>query len=113
MLSGLETPPTRVFWLSKCFSNAKIYDNLGICAHILAKPVIFGPTIQNAHEASLLVDRGDAKLVQTAQERVVDAYGFISRYFLWVSVQSRRAFLQGELHDAIVQADLSRQLSQV
>ena len=34
----------------------------------LAKPVIFGPTIQNAYEASLLVDRGAAKLVQTAQE---------------------------------------------
>ena len=34
----------------------------------LAKPVIFGPTIQNAHEASLLVDRGGAKLVHTAQE---------------------------------------------
>ena len=34
----------------------------------MAKPVIFGPTVQNAHEASLLVDRGGAKLVQTAQE---------------------------------------------
>ena len=34
----------------------------------LAKPVIFGPTIQNAHEASLLVDQGGAKLVRTAQE---------------------------------------------
>ncbi|RKU24916.1 hypothetical protein C6503_00060 [Candidatus Poribacteria bacterium] len=34
----------------------------------LAKPVIFGPTIQNAYEASLLVDRGGAKLVRTAQE---------------------------------------------
>ena len=34
----------------------------------MAKPVIFGPTIQNAHEASLLVDRGGAKLVQTAQQ---------------------------------------------
>lgn len=34
----------------------------------MAKPVIFGPTIQNAHEASLLVDRGGAKSVQTAQE---------------------------------------------
>ena len=34
----------------------------------MAKPVIFGPTIQNAHEASLLVDRGGAKLVHTAQE---------------------------------------------
>ncbi len=34
----------------------------------MAKPVIFGPTIQNAHEASLLVDRGGAKLVRTAQE---------------------------------------------
>ena len=33
----------------------------------LAKPVIFGPTIQNAYEASLLVDRGGAKLVRTAQ----------------------------------------------
>ena len=34
----------------------------------MGKPVIFGPTIQNAHEASLLVDRGGAKLVRTAQE---------------------------------------------
>ncbi|MCY3740124.1 MAG: hypothetical protein OXH00_03795 [Candidatus Poribacteria bacterium] len=34
----------------------------------MAKPVIFGPTIQNAHEASLLVNRGGAKLVRTAQE---------------------------------------------
>ena len=34
----------------------------------MAKPVIFGPTIQNAHEASLLVDRGAAKLVHTAQQ---------------------------------------------
>ncbi|MDE0684276.1 MAG: hypothetical protein OXI63_15270, partial [Candidatus Poribacteria bacterium] len=33
----------------------------------MAKPVIFGPMIQNAHEASLLVDRGGAKLVRTAQ----------------------------------------------
>ncbi len=31
----------------------------------MAKPVIFGPTIQNAYEASLLVDRGGAKLVHT------------------------------------------------
>ena len=34
----------------------------------MAKPVIFGPTIQNAHEASLLVDRGAAKRVHTAQQ---------------------------------------------
>ena len=34
----------------------------------MAKPVIFGPTIQNAYEASLLVDRGGAKLVRTAVE---------------------------------------------
>ena len=34
----------------------------------MAKPVIFGPTIQNAYEASLLIDRGGAKLVRTAQE---------------------------------------------
>ena len=34
----------------------------------MAKPVIFGPTIQNAREASLLVDRGGAKLVRTAQQ---------------------------------------------
>lgn len=34
----------------------------------MAKPVIFGPTIQNAYEASLLVDRGGAKLVHTAQQ---------------------------------------------
>lgn len=36
----------------------------------MAKPVIFGPTIQNAHEASLLVDRGGAKRVRTAQQLV-------------------------------------------
>ena len=35
---------------------------------VMAKPIIFGPTIQNAHEASLLVERGGAKLVRTAQE---------------------------------------------
>ncbi len=34
----------------------------------MAKPVIFGPTILNAYEASLLVDRGGAKLVHTAQQ---------------------------------------------
>ncbi len=34
----------------------------------MAKPVLFGPTIQNAYEASLLVDRGGAKLVHTAQQ---------------------------------------------
>lgn len=34
----------------------------------MAKPVIFGPTIQNAYEASLLVDRGGAKLVHTPQQ---------------------------------------------
>ena len=26
----------------------------------MGKPVVFGPTVQNAHEASLLVDRGGA-----------------------------------------------------
>ena len=34
----------------------------------MAKPVLFGPTIQNAYEASLLVERGGAKLVSTAQQ---------------------------------------------
>ena len=34
----------------------------------MAKPVIFGPTIQNAHEASLLVDRGGAKRVHDSQQ---------------------------------------------
>ena len=34
----------------------------------MAKPVLFGPTIQNAYEASLLVERGGAKLVHTAPE---------------------------------------------
>ena len=34
----------------------------------MAKPVLFGPTIQNAYEASLLVERGSAKLVRTAQQ---------------------------------------------
>ncbi len=36
----------------------------------MAKPVIFGPTIQNAYEANLLLDRGAAKLVNTSQEMV-------------------------------------------
>ena len=34
----------------------------------MAKPVLFGPTIQNAYEASLLVERGGAKRVHTAPE---------------------------------------------
>ena len=34
----------------------------------MAKPVIFGPTIQNAHEASLLADRGGAKRVHDSQQ---------------------------------------------
>lgn len=34
----------------------------------MAKPVLFGPTIQNAYEASLLVARGGAKLVRTPQQ---------------------------------------------
>ena len=34
----------------------------------MAKPVVFGPTVQNAREASLLVDWGGAKLVRTAQQ---------------------------------------------
>lgn len=34
----------------------------------MAKPVLFGPTIQNAYEASLLVERGGAKLVHTAPQ---------------------------------------------
>ncbi|MDE0428102.1 MAG: hypothetical protein OXN25_24875 [Candidatus Poribacteria bacterium] len=34
----------------------------------MAKPVIFGRAIQNAHEASLLVDRGGAKLIHDAQQ---------------------------------------------
>ena len=34
----------------------------------MVKTVPFGPTIQNAYEASLLVARGGAKLVQTAQQ---------------------------------------------
>ena len=34
----------------------------------MAKPVIFGPTIQNAYEASLLVEQGGAKSVHTAQQ---------------------------------------------
>ena len=34
----------------------------------MAKPILFGPTIQNAYEASLLVERGGAKLVHTAQQ---------------------------------------------
>ena len=34
----------------------------------MGKPVLFGPTIQNAYEASLLVERGGAKLVHTARQ---------------------------------------------
>ena len=36
----------------------------------MAKPVIFGPTIQNAYEANLLLEKGAAKLVNTSQEMV-------------------------------------------
>lgn len=34
----------------------------------MGKPIILGPTIQNAYEASLLLDKGAAKLVQTPQQ---------------------------------------------
>ena len=34
----------------------------------MGKPVVFGPTIQNAYEASLLVDRGGAKVVRDARQ---------------------------------------------
>ena len=34
----------------------------------MGKPILFGPTIQNAYEASLLADRGGAKLVHDAQQ---------------------------------------------
>ena len=34
----------------------------------MAKPILFGPTIQNAYEASLLLERGAAKLVRTPQQ---------------------------------------------
>lgn len=34
----------------------------------MAKPVLFGPTIQNAYEAYLLWERGGAKLVHTSQQ---------------------------------------------
>lgn len=34
----------------------------------MAKPVLFGPTIHNAHEAYLLKDRGAARLVNSVQE---------------------------------------------
>ena len=34
----------------------------------MAKPVIFGPTIQNAYEANLLLENGAARLVNTSQE---------------------------------------------
>lgn len=34
----------------------------------MAKPVLFGPTIHNAYEASLLTQRGAAKIVHTAQQ---------------------------------------------
>ena len=34
----------------------------------MAKPVLFGPTIQNAYEAYLLLEQGGAKLVYTSQQ---------------------------------------------
>lgn len=34
----------------------------------MAKPVIFGPTIHNAYEASLLLEKGAAKIVHTPQQ---------------------------------------------
>ena len=34
----------------------------------MAKPVLFGPTIHNAYEASLLLERGAAKMVQNAAQ---------------------------------------------
>ena len=34
----------------------------------MAKPILFGPTIQNAYEASLLLEKGSAKLVRTPQQ---------------------------------------------
>lgn len=34
----------------------------------MIEPVLFGPTLQNAYEVSLLVDRDDEKLVNTAPE---------------------------------------------
>ncbi len=34
----------------------------------MSKPILFGPTIQNAYEASLLLERGAAKLVRTPQQ---------------------------------------------
>lgn len=36
----------------------------------MAKPVIFGPTIQNAYEANLLLEKGAARLVNTSQDMV-------------------------------------------
>ncbi len=34
----------------------------------MAKPIVFGPTIQNSYEAALLMETGAAKMVQTSQE---------------------------------------------
>ena len=34
----------------------------------MAKPVLFGPTIQNSYEASLLLERGAAKIAHTPQQ---------------------------------------------
>lgn len=34
----------------------------------MAKPIIVGPTIQNSHESTLLLDKGAAKLVHTPQQ---------------------------------------------
>ena len=37
----------------------------------MSKPVIFGPTIENAYEASLLMDRGAAQRVETPEQMAV------------------------------------------
>ena len=64
----------------------------------MAKPVIFGPTIQNAYEASLLVDRGGAKLVRTAVE-LADAI------IIWLQDDAART-TAGSIGKQLIEANL-------
>lgn len=64
----------------------------------MAKPVIFGPTIQNAYEASLLVDRGAAKLVHTVQQ-LADAV------MAWLGDETARA-ATGNIGKQVIEENL-------
>ena len=64
----------------------------------MAKPVIFGPTIQNAYEASLLVERGGAKRVHSAQT-LADAIN------LWLNDTDARK-TAGEIGKRLIEENL-------